>query len=99
MKITYPECQIEISVDEVIALLERTSLHNAGARLVQEIETFKEQGQETEAPKAKPKAEKPKNKGGRPRKAKKLTPDEEAALDAVLKEIEESNKQPYEFGR
>ena len=42
MKITYPECQIEISVEEVIALIDHANLNDAGTRLVQEIEDYKE---------------------------------------------------------
>ena len=41
MKITYPECQIEISVDEVIALIDHANLTDAGTQLVQEIEKIK----------------------------------------------------------
>ena len=42
MKITYPECQIEISVEEVITLMDHANLTDAGTRLVHEIEDYKE---------------------------------------------------------
>ena len=42
MKITYPECQIEISVEEIITLIDHANLTDAGTRLVKEIEHIKE---------------------------------------------------------
>ena len=41
MKITYPECQIELTAEELITLMGRINLYEAGARLVQLIESYK----------------------------------------------------------
>lgn len=41
MKITYPECQIEISAEEAITLIDHANLIDAGTQLVQEIEKIK----------------------------------------------------------
>lgn len=42
MKITFPECQIEISPEELLVLIKHFNLFDAGTQLVQEIEVFKE---------------------------------------------------------
>lgn len=54
MKITYPECQIEITAEELILLIDRLNLNNAGAQLVQEIERIKDDLTEQPAPKPYP---------------------------------------------
>lgn len=83
MKITYPECQIEISVDEVIALIDHTNLIDAGTQLVQENEKIKvelppidperlRKGFCDEEPNPEPEPEpKPKQKSTRLKKTKK----------------------------
>lgn len=42
MKITFPECQIEMSAEELILLIDHTNLIHAGTRLVKEIDSYKE---------------------------------------------------------
>jgi hypothetical protein len=41
MKITYPECQVEITAEELITVIDRLNLYSAGARLVKAIEEIK----------------------------------------------------------
>lgn len=41
MKITYPECQVEITAEELITVIDRLSLYSAGASLVKAIEDIK----------------------------------------------------------
>ena len=59
MKITYPECQIEITAEELILLIDRLNLNNAGAQLVQEIERIKDDLTEQPEPKPYPAQEEP----------------------------------------
>lgn len=59
MKITYPECQIEITAEELILLIDRINLNNAGVQLVQEIERIKDDLTEQPEPKPYPAQEEP----------------------------------------
>lgn len=43
MKITYPKFTLEITAEELITVMDRLCLFSAGARLVQEIESYKQQ--------------------------------------------------------
>lgn len=43
MKITYPKFTLEITAEELITVMDRLCLFGAGARLVQEIESYKQQ--------------------------------------------------------
>ncbi len=58
MKITYPQFTLEISAEELITVMDRLCLFNAGARLVQEIESYKQQ-KEDPAPVPYPHEEEP----------------------------------------
>ena len=43
MKVTYKDFQIEISVEEIITLIDHANLTDAGTQLVKEIEHYKEE--------------------------------------------------------
>lgn len=66
MKITYPECQIEISVDEVITLIDHANLTDAGTQLVHEIEDYKEKLREELLPEGHEQVRYQFKKGSRP---------------------------------
>lgn len=73
MKITYPECQIELTAEELIVLMGRINLYEAGARLVQLIESYKLDADENPGQQPEP-VSYPKEEEPAPVESKKKTP-------------------------